>query len=1034
MKKIVRYLLYVLVALILAAIIVPYVFKDRIIEQIKSLANENIQHATLDFKDVDLSLLSSFPKLSLKIQQLSVEGADHFEGIKLLSAEELAFDMNITPLFDSEAEPKISYIGLKEADINVYVDQLNRANYDISIPDTTSTQTQFEIALNKYELEDCSISYVDKASDIAFSMKGLNHEGIGNFTESIFDLSTSTTAEEVNLKMEGMSYLRKVETALDAIINIDLNSNTYTLSENALQLNKLKLNGNGTVQLVGNAMNIDIAVTAPGNAFGELVSVFPFIPIEPGMKVEGRYKAQAKATGTYDGAKGLYPLFNFDLEIDNGSIQYEGLPYPVDNIQSEIHVQSRSKLLDQIEVNIPVAKAQVKDSKFEGSFNIQDVTSDPLVEGNLITDIQLSDIKDAVPLKMNQLDGLIKGNASFKARQSNIDNENYDAIEFAGEMHGTDLVIDGEDYPKVTARDIAIIGSPKMLDVRTSDFNINDSNIKADAKLNNPLAIFTQNAAIDGIINVEADQFDMNPWMAEDPNTTAELTVEEDTETVTKVNLNDSNIKMNISIGNLKYEDYNLNDFTYRGDIGYDNVHIDQFSTTIQGSDLNATGDLINPGGYFLKDEVLSGDIYFSSKDLNVDKIMAAMGEDDTSEPASEEPLRIPQNINLNINTDIQSLTFTEMGMKQFKGDIGIQNGTAAIEGMQSNILGGKISMDGLYDSSVEQPTFNTKLDLSNIKFNKAYDELVSMRMLAPIAKYIEGFFNTTLVFKGQVTNGMTPDFNTLDASGYIETLNSTIKNAQPIEQIADKLNIDKLKSLDLENTKNWFEVKGGRLELKEKDLDIEGIASKIRGGHSLGGDMAYEIDMAIPRKMLQNSNVAAYADKGLSYLLNQAGKLGVNVNQGEFINIRVKLGGKLSKPTVKIVPLGTSGESVEDDLKNQVKNTTDQVKDTIRKEVEKKKEEAMDTVKKVVDKQVDKAKEEVVKQADKIVDKATDQVKDKAKELVDSTIVNAVTDSLAGKVKDVINGNTDGTVDDIKDKIKDWNPFKKKKKKKKNN
>jgi len=89
MKKIVRYLIYILIALLLAAIIVPYVFKDRIIEQIKMLANENIQHATLDFEDIDISLLSTFPKLGLDIENISIVGLDHFEDILLLKAEEV---------------------------------------------------------------------------------------------------------------------------------------------------------------------------------------------------------------------------------------------------------------------------------------------------------------------------------------------------------------------------------------------------------------------------------------------------------------------------------------------------------------------------------------------------------------------------------------------------------------------------------------------------------------------------------------------------------------------------------------------------------------------------------------------------------------------------------------------------------------------------------------------------------------------------------------------------------------------------------
>ena len=118
-------------------------------------------------------------------------------------------------------------------------------------------------------------------------------------------------------------------------------------------------------------------------------------------------------------------------------------------------------------------------------------------------------------------------------------------------------------------------------------------------------------------------------------------------------------------------------------------------------------------------------------------------------------------------------MTYTDIDLKNFKGKLLVNNETVQLQGIESNVLSGKIQFDGLYNSKEEQPTFDTKIDLNNIQFNEAYQQFLTIKALAPIAKYIEGFFNTTLVFSGKMGQGMVPDFSSLNATGFIETLNT---------------------------------------------------------------------------------------------------------------------------------------------------------------------------------------------------------------------------------------------------------------------
>jgi uncharacterized protein involved in outer membrane biogenesis len=88
-KKILIAIGITFVILIGALAALPYLFKEEIIAQVKTTANENLT-AKLDFTDVDFSIFRHFPKLSVGLEGLEItNGPGPFEGVKLVKCERL---------------------------------------------------------------------------------------------------------------------------------------------------------------------------------------------------------------------------------------------------------------------------------------------------------------------------------------------------------------------------------------------------------------------------------------------------------------------------------------------------------------------------------------------------------------------------------------------------------------------------------------------------------------------------------------------------------------------------------------------------------------------------------------------------------------------------------------------------------------------------------------------------------------------------------------------------------------------------------
>ncbi|NJK83481.1 MAG: hypothetical protein HC912_06310 [Saprospiraceae bacterium] len=118
---------------------------------------------------------------------------------------------------------------------------------------------------------------------------GLNHTGKGDFTASIFDLNTKTDIEKATIKYNGVTYLSKVNTRLNAIINADINDQKYTLKESNLIVNALEVNLNGFLQLNEQDIAIDFSFNTPKNQFKDVLSILPNAYTQDFANVKGRW-------------------------------------------------------------------------------------------------------------------------------------------------------------------------------------------------------------------------------------------------------------------------------------------------------------------------------------------------------------------------------------------------------------------------------------------------------------------------------------------------------------------------------------------------------------------------------------------------------------------------------------------------------------------------------------------------------------------------------------------------------------------------
>src|SRR6478609_8910186 len=150
--KILKYTGITLIVLLALMFITPLIFSDKIKEQVKKTANEKL-NGELNYQDAEVSFFTHFPSLTLTLTKFNLNGSAPFQNEKLVSADEVAFGINLSSLVFGESI-KVDQIFLSNSLINVKVNKNGEANYNVykTEEETTSKKEESDTGLKLEEI------------------------------------------------------------------------------------------------------------------------------------------------------------------------------------------------------------------------------------------------------------------------------------------------------------------------------------------------------------------------------------------------------------------------------------------------------------------------------------------------------------------------------------------------------------------------------------------------------------------------------------------------------------------------------------------------------------------------------------------------------------------------------------------------------------------------------------------------------------------------------------------------------------------
>ena len=725
-RKILLVLGIFIVLLLGFLLLAPSLFKDKIQQLVIEQANQSL-NAQVHLDDLALSFLKNFPKASVELKGFSIVGNAPFAGDTLVSTRSL--EVRVSPWGIITGQPlKVNSLVVDQPRVLAKVLENGQANWDIALEtdDTetsTSSESNFQLRLDQYEINEGWIRYQDESQQIAAEITGLMHSGSGDLTASVYDLSTETHTTSTYVNYGGVPYLNGAEIHAEVDMNVDTRQDlTVTLSDNLVRINDFGMLAEGKVSMPGEDIDLDLQFAAEEAAnIKSLYSLIPGVYTEEyaNIETEGSMDFSGEVVGTYNEQQ--FPGLKLDLVIADGTIRYPDLPQPISGIIADFHVNKPEGTdFEQLNVLLRKFHANLGSSPIDAQLELTGLERMDIA-GNMNANLNLDELAKVLPLEGNMVRGRFQINADAKGV---YDEPKGQFPEVDATMNMTNGYIKPADYPEAELSDFAFSAFLKdvsgrldeaVLEVPDFHFTLGGEALKGKAHVDN-FDDPTYNVSAQGKLNLghvmkiyPIEGMDLQGLLVIDNVQTQGKLSDVEAEKYTELPTSGR-----VRVQNLVYQDAELPETVNieRGSAQFtpERMELSDVAGKLGSSDFQANGFIENYLAYaLLEDQALTGTMVFQSNKLDLNEWMVETGAETTTStdtvPMSVVP--VPANMDLVLQANIGELTYQNFELSNLTGLMQVGDEQVVMDHLTYGLLGGKIDMSGSYSTrNLQNPDY----------------------------------------------------------------------------------------------------------------------------------------------------------------------------------------------------------------------------------------------------------------------------------------------------------------------------------------
>lgn len=1030
MKKFLKPIIVLLISIIAFLCITPIVLKPKLIQLVKDYGSKRI-HGKLDFTDLDISFIRRFPQASLKISNILIQTYQASDTSDFLAIHNLELRVNVSNLLFNSENLIINGLYVDRPNLQVIQYDSLHSNYSglIQTDSTSTDQKSVSLSIKSYSISDGQFEYYDYHNDRSLIISGLNHSGAFENSGNITISDSKTAINSLDYIESGLAFFKNVQLSSSIQLEADNNIGKYVFRSAYITLNKVTVNLDGYIRFQGDSTELGLNVQCPKTDFKDFFSIIPnaFTKDYKDVLSKGFFTLHATSSGWYHKLAKLYPSWDCNLHVTDGEIKYPGKALALSNVHFNLHTKNTNSDGSGAFVHLDTLNLAIGENYLRGHLFYNDFLSAPSYKGLLAGDFNFKDLSKFYPLEgSTQLSGSADARLNFSFSEADALNKNYSNILFDAVVHAQDIIYADAASLPVQVSELDFSANPKLFSIQRCDVAIGDSKFDVSGNVPDFLTSITSSSLLKCNLDMNASLIELNQLMSQSGNGKTDSSKIKPGSPPAIINRLDLKIK-----GKAKkcvYEDYSIEDISALCSFGDGSFKIQSADLLINQNRIHADGQFDNIVDFVYKDKTLIGTLNCNAPIFDVETFFNTKSNTNLSKEKTDEYMVFPSNMNLDIRVNAAKVNYKPLVLNQVNGLLHLENQVLEFHEAEATVSGGKMSLNGvLRTKESANPEFDMKYEIKSMQFRKAFQDFLTISKIAPLFNYIEGYFDGSMILKGELGKDLSPVYDKLNIEGLIETIDGTIKNFKPLVDVSQKLKLDYFKSLNIKNTKNWFTLQNGTVQIQDFKRKIDDISLDVQGSHKISGPMDYSILVVLPQSKISKYTKGIGLDEGLNHFNSLLKKAGIEKELSKNLNMLVKLKGSIANPdiSIKLVPdLKDGGIGQGTDIGGS--GIQDQAKDAAGKAVESVMEKAKSEVSNKAQALEDSLHKMATKNVEKVESAAKDIIEKEVIQKVDSNLGKVLKEPLDSISDKLLKGSGKKQLDSLKNKIKGWNPFKK--------
>jgi AsmA protein len=562
------------------------------------------------------------------------------------------------------------------------------------------------------------------------------------------------------------------------------------------------------------------------------------------------------------------PSFQFSAQWKNGYAKYDSFSFALENMNLKLDASCPNHNYKNIVIRLDTINATCAKSFIKGSATLSAKPDYPL-EAILNADLDLSNIKNSIPLDSLDLGGMLKADIHASGKfnlekklfpniMAKIDIKNawIQTKYYPRPVRNINLNLLAEDASgiingllvNIQPASFVFEGNPFSLEARVKDFDDPDYQVNAKGeidldKLYNVFAI--KEVSIGGLVKADFASKGKQSQILRGDYTSMRNSGSLECRNL-YVNHEYFSRPFLISEGLFNFQDDKMWFTKFRGKYGR--------------SDFSLDGYLSNAINYVISNRSkLSGNFNLNSHFISVDELASFASSDsfhnakksaDKTDSTTKETgvVMIPENLSFTLKATIDRIEINGLGLDNFSGGVVIDSGKVRLTETNFSLAGANILMDGLYwHSSPSRANFEYHLLAKEFDVKRAYREVKLFRDLASSASKAEGVISLDYLLKGKLNGKMLPVYPSLAGEGTVSVKNVKMYGLKLFNVVSNKTEKQELKDPELSKINIHSKIKNNIIFIDRFKFKTAGFRIRVEGQTSFDSHINFKIRVGLP-------------------------------------------------------------------------------------------------------------------------------------------------------------------------------------------